>query len=93
MTFKLLETAILNNDLPAHGLKKGDVGAVVEVHSRDAFEVEFVRGSGVTQALVTLRKGPAQDRGRRAPVRSSAGARETAAALQEAGQALALSNS
>lgn len=56
MNFKLLETAVLNKNLPAHGLKKGDVGAVVEVYSRDAFEVEFVRGSGVTQALVTLRK-------------------------------------
>lgn len=56
MNFKLLETAVLNKDLPDLGLKRGDVGAVVEVYAPDAFEVEFVRGSGETQALVTLKK-------------------------------------
>ena len=56
MNFKLLETAVLNKDLPDLGLKKGDVGAVVEIYARDAFEVEFVRGSGETQALVTLKR-------------------------------------
>jgi hypothetical protein len=55
MNFKLLETAVLNKDLPDLGLKKGDVGAVVEIYAPDAFEVEFVRGSGETQALVTLK--------------------------------------
>ena len=57
MRFKLLETAVLNKDMPKLGLKRGDVGAVVEIYSRDALEVEFVRGSGETQALVTLKKG------------------------------------
>lgn len=56
MRFKLLETAVLNRDLPELGLKRGDVGAVVEIYSSDALEVEFVRGSGETQALVTLKK-------------------------------------
>ncbi len=56
MNFKLLETAVLNKDMPDHGLKKGDVGAVVEIYSANALEVEFVRGSGETQALVTLKK-------------------------------------
>ncbi len=56
MNFKLLETAVLNKDLPDLGLKRGDVGAVVEIYSRDALEIEFVRGSGETQALVTLKK-------------------------------------
>ncbi|MGH8195824.1 MAG: DUF4926 domain-containing protein [Woeseiaceae bacterium] len=49
-----LDTVVLKIDLPRHGLKKGDVGAVVEVYAADAVEVEFVTASGHTQALVTL---------------------------------------
>ncbi len=45
-----------NKNLPDLGLKRGDVGAVVEIYAPDALEVEFVRGSGETQALVTLKK-------------------------------------
>jgi len=56
MSFKVLDTAVLRKDLPAFALKKGDVGAIVEVYRRGGFEVEFVRGSGMTQALVTLTK-------------------------------------
>ncbi len=56
MNFKLLDTAVLNKNLPDLGLKRGDVGAVVEIYASDALEVEFVRGSGETQALVTLKK-------------------------------------
>lgn len=41
-------------DMPSHGLKTGDVDAVVHVYSKDAVEVEFVTASGRTQALVTL---------------------------------------
>lgn len=55
MNFKLLETAVLKKDMPEVGLKKGDVGAVVEIYTANALEVEFVRGSGATQALVTLK--------------------------------------
>jgi hypothetical protein len=40
--------------MPSHGLKTGDVGAVVQVYSEDAVEVEFGTVSGRTQALVTL---------------------------------------
>jgi hypothetical protein len=55
MAFALLETVVLNRDLPAHGLRAGDLGAVVDVYSDDGVEVEFVRASGQTKALVTLR--------------------------------------
>ena len=55
MAFALLETVVLNRDLPAHGLRAGDLGAVVEVYSNDGVEVEFVRASGQTKALVTLK--------------------------------------
>ena len=55
MAFALLETVVLNRDLPAHGLRAGDLGAVVDVYSDDGVEVEFVRASGQTKALVTLK--------------------------------------
>ena len=54
MKFRELDTVVLERNLPAHGLKRGDLGAVVEVYEPDAVEVEFVTASGKTQALVTL---------------------------------------
>ena len=55
MKFALLDTVVLNRDLPQHGLRAGDLGAVVELYAHDAVEVEFVRPSGETKALVTLK--------------------------------------
>ena len=55
MGVKMLDTIVLKKNLPEHGLKKGDIGAVVEVYPPDGLEVEFVAGSGKTQALVTLK--------------------------------------
>ena len=52
--FKLLDTVVLNRDVTELGLRTGDLGAIVEVHDADHFEVEFVAASGRTQALVTL---------------------------------------
>jgi hypothetical protein len=52
--FKLLDTVVLDRDLPEHGLRRGDLGAVVDVHAPDGLEVEFVLASGRTQALVSL---------------------------------------
>jgi hypothetical protein len=52
--FKVLDTVVLVHDLPASGLRSGDLGAIVEVYGPNAFEVEFVVASGRTQALVTL---------------------------------------
>jgi hypothetical protein len=49
-----LDVVVLTHDLPAHGLRCDDVGAVVEVYGPDAIAVEFVAASGRTQALVTL---------------------------------------
>lgn len=54
MSFRELDTVVMKSDMPSHGLKSGDVGAVVHVYSADAVEVEFVTASGHTQALVTL---------------------------------------
>jgi hypothetical protein len=54
MTYHVLDTIVLNRDLPDHGLRKGDLGAVVEVYEPDGLEVEFVTASGRTAALLTL---------------------------------------
>lgn len=54
MSYQLLDTVVLNRDLPDHGLRKGDLGAVVELYPPDGLEVEFVTGSGRTQAVLTL---------------------------------------
>lgn len=53
----LLDTVALTSDLPAAGLRKGDIGVVVEILGPDGFEVEFVSASGRTQALVTVTGG------------------------------------
>jgi len=57
MRFKELETVVLNRDLPEQGLRRGDLGAVVQVYEPDGLEVEFVSASGKTEALVTLKVG------------------------------------
>ena len=49
-----LDTVVLERDLPLYGLCRGDVGAVVQVLSPEMVEVEFVRASGRTQALVEI---------------------------------------
>jgi hypothetical protein len=55
MKFKLLETVVLDRDVPERGLRRGDRGSIVEIYEPDGLEVEFVTASGRTQALVTLR--------------------------------------
>ena len=52
--FRELDTVVLTRDLPDAGLRAGDLGAVVQVYSADALEVEFATASGRTQALVTV---------------------------------------
>ena len=55
MTYSPLDTVVLARDIPDHDLRKGDLGAVVEVYAPDGLEVEFVTASGRTKALVTLK--------------------------------------
>jgi len=54
VSYKELDTVVLNRELPEQGLRRGDLGAVVQVYSTEGLEVEFVTASGRTQALVTL---------------------------------------
>lgn len=52
------DTVVLAHDLQEHGLRQGDIGAVVHCYSNgDAYEVEFVTGEGGTIAVVTLNRG------------------------------------
>jgi hypothetical protein len=56
MKFKPLDTVVLVHDISQHGLRAGDVGAIVEIYDDGTLEVEFVRPSGGTQAVVTLER-------------------------------------
>ena len=53
--FNVLDTVVLQRDVPEAGLQAGDLGAIVESYGTGAYEVEFVAASGRTQALITLR--------------------------------------
>lgn len=55
MKFKLLDVVVLQKDLPSKGLKRGDLGAVVELYDSEGMDVEFVTASGKTEALVSLK--------------------------------------
>jgi hypothetical protein len=54
--FEELECVVLAHDVPEHGLRAGDVGTIVQIYAEGGVEVEFVRGSGATQALLTLKE-------------------------------------
>lgn len=50
-----LDPVVLTLDVPEHGLKKGDVGAVVHCYADGAtMEIEFVTAGGRTVAVLTL---------------------------------------
>jgi hypothetical protein len=54
MKFEKLEIVVLAHDITGHGLRAGDLGTVVEIYPKGGVEIEFVKGSGATQALLTL---------------------------------------
>src|SRR4051812_30852939 len=54
MTYRELDPVVLIRDIPEYGLCRGDLGAVVQLYDSVSVEVEFVRLSGMTQALVKL---------------------------------------
>jgi hypothetical protein len=51
---QVLDIVVLDRDFEEHGLRRGDLGTVVETASPNSIVVEFVAASGRTQALVTL---------------------------------------
>ena len=46
--FNLLDTVVSDRDIPEYGLRRGDLGAVVDIHAPDGLEVEFVLASRKT---------------------------------------------
>ena len=52
---RLLDVVALTEDVPDHGLLRGQVGTVVESLGSGAFEVEFVDNDGRTYATLPLR--------------------------------------
>lgn len=54
MKYREHDSVVLIEDVPEHGLRAGDAGAVVHAYSDDEVDVEFVRLSGYTQAVVLL---------------------------------------
>ncbi len=55
MVIKLLDTVALLEDVIERGLKRGEVGTVVEILAPDVFEVEFCDDEGQTYAMFALR--------------------------------------
>jgi hypothetical protein len=53
---QLLDVVAITEDISSQGLRRGQVGTVVEVYSPDSFEVEFSDDEGRTYALLTLNR-------------------------------------
>lgn len=54
MNYSTLELVVLQVALPEYGLRKGDLGTVVEVYPQNGLEVEFVTASGQAAAIVSV---------------------------------------
>jgi len=54
MKYKLLDCVVLVHDLPKFKLCTGDLGSVVDIYEPDGLEIEFVKASGETLAVVTI---------------------------------------
>ena len=55
MIFEELDVVKITHSIAKYGLKKGDIGAIVNVYNDgEAYEVEFVAPDGRTTALLTL---------------------------------------
>ena len=54
MKYRLLDCVVLKSDLPEFGLRAGDLGTIVEIYEPDGLEVEFVKASGETLAVITI---------------------------------------
>lgn len=51
---KLLDVVALTENLPSEGLRRGEVGTVVEKWSDDAFEIEFSDDTGEAYAFAAV---------------------------------------
>lgn len=51
---KILDPVAVVEDMPEHGLRRGEVGTVVDVWKDGALEVEFSDTSGESYAFIAL---------------------------------------
>jgi len=51
----LLDVVALTEDIPNRGLRRGQVGTIVEILGPDVFEVEFADNEGRTYATLALK--------------------------------------
>jgi hypothetical protein len=51
---RLLDVVALTEDIPDHGLRRGQVGTIVEILGPDVFEVEFADNEGRAYATLAL---------------------------------------
>lgn len=59
MTFTLYQRVVLTEDLPAEGLRAGDIGVIVEHYAArenvaEGYELEFFAAAGQTIAVVSV---------------------------------------
>ncbi len=58
MKYKMFEEIVLNKDVPAKNLKKGDVATIVEYHpvkdGEDGYSLEIFNVLGDTIAVITV---------------------------------------
>ena len=54
VALELLDVVVLAGDLPEYGLKVGDTGTVIYVHSAETLCVEFMDESGGTIAVADV---------------------------------------
>ena len=52
---KVLDVVALTEDVPAHGLRRGEVGTVVDQWKDGVYEVEFSDDTGEAYAFAALR--------------------------------------
>ena len=57
MKHKLLDCVVLVKDLAEFGLRAGDLGTIVAIYELAGLEIEFMKVSGETQAVLTLTEG------------------------------------
>jgi hypothetical protein len=48
------DSVAMLRDFPEHGVSRGDLGTVVDVHADESYEVEFVSEDGSTRALFAV---------------------------------------
>lgn len=52
----LFDVVALTEDIPNAGLRRGQVGTIIEVWNADAFEVEFSDLNGVTYSTLVIQE-------------------------------------